>query len=119
MNQENLGPAERIIQTVLAYTDHAAHGRPGVVVTDLSSVTGVRWSPVTHKVEDGAKVVYRLDKVGNKTQKARVGVMLEPAANKRHEFPVVKIVENGRDVGVSLVETILKTELLKKPAWAA
>lgn len=73
--QETLGPAERIINTLLAHSDHMVHNRPGMVVKDAKSVTGVRWSPVTHKVEDGKKVVYSLSKVGRKTVKTRVGVM--------------------------------------------
>jgi len=93
MDQENLGPAERIINTALAYTDHMMHGRPGLVVPDPSSVTGVRWSPVTHKVENGEKVVYRLDKVGQKTNKSRIGVM------QTMQDGSAKILENGREVG--------------------
>jgi VWA domain-containing protein len=74
-NRENLGPAERIIQSVLAYTDHLYHGRPGVVTADARHNIGVRWEPVTHKVEDGQKVVYKLTKVGKKTTKAKLGTM--------------------------------------------
>jgi hypothetical protein len=73
--RENLGPAERIIQTVLSYSDHMVHNRPGMVVADKTSVTGVRWFPVTHKEEEGQKVVYRLDKVGKKTNRVRQGVL--------------------------------------------
>lgn len=72
---ENLGPAERIIQTVLAYTDHLYHGRPGIVTKDATSIAGVKWAPVTHKVEEGVKVVYSLSKVGRKTTRTRVGVL--------------------------------------------
>jgi len=72
---ENLGPAERIIQTVLAYTDHLYHGRPGLVTKDATAVAGVKWVPVTHKVEEGVKVVYSLTKVGRKTTRTRVGVL--------------------------------------------
>lgn len=68
-NRENLGPAETIIQSLLAYSDHMTHNRPGVVVPDARSSVGVRWDPVTHKVgEDGTKTVYRLGKkVGRKS----------------------------------------------------
>lgn len=80
-NRENLGPAERIIQSVLTYTDHLYHGRPGVVIADQRTNVGVRWEPVTHKVEDvnGAqhKVVYKLTKVGKKTTRAKLGVITE------------------------------------------
>lgn len=94
-NNERLGPAERIIQTLLAYSDHMVHNRPGMVVRDGNSVTGVRWTPVTHKEEGDPKqkVVYILQqmKVGKKTRthRARVGVL---QANG-------DIVENGRVVG--------------------
>lgn len=77
MNNENLGPAERIIQTVIAHSDHLYHGRPGVVSKDTTSVTGVRWVPVTHKVEEGEKVVYQLSKAGRKITKTRLGVLKE------------------------------------------
>jgi len=72
---ENLGPAERIIQTLLAMTDHMVHNRPGIIRQDGRTNIGVRWSPVTHKDEDGQKVVYEMTKVGKKTQKTRIGVM--------------------------------------------
>jgi hypothetical protein len=48
---EKLGPAERIIQTVLAYSDHMVHNRPGVLTKDPGSAIGVKWTYVTHKVE--------------------------------------------------------------------
>lgn len=76
---EALGPADRIISSLLAYTDHMVHNRPGMAVPDNRSNVGVRWAPVTHKLEgeEGAKqkVVYRLDKVGKKTQRVKVGVL--------------------------------------------
>lgn len=75
MNNENLGPAERIINALLQYSDHMVHNRPGMVVTDARFNTGVRWEPVTHKVENDQKVVYKLVKAGKKTNKVRVGVM--------------------------------------------
>lgn len=74
MNKENLGPAERILQTLLQYTDHAVHNRPGYTVKD-TSVVGVKWQPVTHKVEGDEKVVYTLSKVGKKTIRTRLGVL--------------------------------------------
>lgn len=72
---ENLGPAERIIQTLTAFTDHLQHGRPGMVVKDARSNTGVRWSPVTWVLENDQKVAYQLDKVGTKTVKTRLGIL--------------------------------------------
>lgn len=75
MENENLGPAEKIISTVFAYTDHLVHNRPGMIVPDRSSVTGVQWSPVIHKEENGEKVVYRCEKLGRRTRRTRVGVL--------------------------------------------
>jgi hypothetical protein len=91
MANENLGPAERIIQSLLTYTDHAYHGRPGYVIPNARLAAGVQWFPVTHKVEGEAKekVVYRLDKVGRKTRRTRVGVLQENN----------QIKENGRVIG--------------------
>lgn len=86
---ETLGPAERIIQTLLTYSDHMYHGRPGVVVAHNASPTRVRWQPVTHKLEGDQKVVYRLDKRGKKTAKVRLGELGEDG----------KIRANGRVVG--------------------
>lgn len=74
--KETLGPAETIIQSLLAYSDHIYHGRPGVVVTDARSTTGVRWDPVTHKEgEDGIKTVLRLTRNGKKTVRTAIGTM--------------------------------------------
>jgi hypothetical protein len=71
---EALGPAERIIQTILTYTDHMVHNRPGLCTPGPGAV-GVVWQPVTHKVEGEEKVVYAMRKVGAKTTRARLGVM--------------------------------------------
>lgn len=73
-NIENLGPVDHIIQTLLSYSDHMVHNRPGYVVKDPSSVTGVRWAPVTSATENGDKVIYQLNKVGKKSVKVRIGV---------------------------------------------
>ncbi len=74
---ENLGPAERIINTLLTHQDHLYHGRPGVVTP--STVPGALpdWKFVTHKVEGDKKVVYELKKVGKKTTRVKLGVMTE------------------------------------------
>jgi intein/homing endonuclease len=86
---ETLGPAERIIQALTTYTDHAVHNRPGFIVPDGRTKTGVNWYPVTWKEENGQKVVYRLDKtVKNKETRTRVGIL-----------DGVRIMENGRQVG--------------------
>ena len=89
-NIEKLGPAERIINTLLNYSDHAVHNRPGFVVADPTSVVGVRWEPVTHVVENDQKIVYRFGKVGKKSEKIRVGVLQDNN----------DITENGRKVGM-------------------
>ena len=72
---EKLGPAEKILQTLLNYTDHMVHNRPGMVMPDARHTIGVRWVPVTHKEENGQKVVYELSKAGKKEIKTRRGVM--------------------------------------------
>jgi len=86
---ENLGPAERLIQALLTNQDHMVHNRPGIIRADARKTIGVRWSPVTHKVEEEGKVVYELTKVGKKTNKTRLGVMGDDL--------IVR--ENGRVVG--------------------
>jgi hypothetical protein len=86
---EKLGPAEKILQTLLNHTDHMVHNRPGLVTPDARHTIGVRWVPVTHKEENGQKVVYELTKVGKKENKVRKGVMR--ADNK--------VEENGKIVG--------------------
>jgi len=50
---EALGPAEKIVQTLISGVDHMVHNRPGIVVQDRSSNIGVKWYPVTHKTEEG------------------------------------------------------------------
>lgn len=73
MDRENLGPAERIIQTLLAHSDHMYHNRPGMVTAAPTSVTGVLWQPVVYKADKddkNKKVVYRLDKRAGKKGKA-------------------------------------------------
>lgn len=58
---EGLGPAERIIETLLAHSDHMVHNRPGFVEPDAKAVTGVRWTFATYKAEEGQNlpVVYK------------------------------------------------------------
>jgi hypothetical protein len=86
---EKLGPAEKILQTLLNLSEHMVHNRPGLVTPDARHTAGVRWVPVTHKEENGQKVVYELTKVGKKTNKVCRGVMRAD----------MKIEENGRVVG--------------------
>lgn len=71
---ENLGPAERIIQTLLTFQDHAYHGRIGLV-TPAANVIGVKWEPVTYKLEGNDKVVYKVAKVGRKQVKTLAGTL--------------------------------------------
>ena len=82
MEQNALGPAERILQTVLSFADHAVHNRAGIVIPDeMNSLVGVKWLPVTHGVEEGERVVYELRKNGrNGSIKVRLGKMVEGAA---------------------------------------
>src|SRR5262249_10558176 len=86
---EKLGPAEKILQTLLNHQDHMIHNRPGMVTPDARHTIGVRWVPVTHKEENGDKGVYELTKAGKKTNKVRKGAMRADG----------KIEENGRIVG--------------------
>jgi len=75
-NKETLGPAETIIQSLLAYSDHMVHNRPGVVVADARTTIGVRWTPVTHKEgENGIKTVFSIAKVGKKQTRTELGTM--------------------------------------------
>lgn len=97
MANENLGPAERIIQTLLTYQDHLVHNRPGVVTPDPTSPAGVKWAfgkPRTEGVtgkDDPNKhrVVYTLAKVGKKTVRQRIGVLQADG----------KTIHNGGKVG--------------------
>lgn len=77
MQKETVGAAERIIRTALSYSDHMVHNRPGMVVADPQSVVGVTWRPVTHRVVDGSKIVFRLDKRRKKTIRTEVGTLRE------------------------------------------
>lgn len=77
MEQEQHGPAETILQSLLGYSDHLYHNRPGVVVPDAGSLVGVRWFPVTHRLEGEQKIVYRIDKVGRRTREQRMGSLRE------------------------------------------
>ncbi len=91
MANENLGPAERIIETVLAVgqrgeSDHMVHNRPGMVSPDPSSPTGIRWTFTKWRLENGVKVAYRQDrgptrrikgKMIETTSPVRIGTVLE------------------------------------------
>jgi len=74
MRLENLGPADRIIQTLMTLTDHLCHNRPGLV-SKVAGTFGVKWEPCTWVQEGDEKIVYCLSKVGKKTVKTRAGVL--------------------------------------------
>lgn len=97
MNTENLGPAERILNAVLAYSDHMHHGRPGMVVADGRTTIGVRWEPVTHKMEGGQKVVYKLTKVGKRSNTTKIGTL---RADKKIISATGGIIGEYRDAGI-------------------
>jgi hypothetical protein len=89
MEQNVMGSAERIVQMITGFVDHMIHNRPGMVSPDATALFGAKWVPVTHKLEEGQKVVYRCDKQGKKTARVRLGVMQADGS----------IVEAGRIVG--------------------
>ncbi len=70
-----LGPAEHIVQAILTHSDHMVHNRPGIVTADAKQKIGVRWDPVTHRVEDGEKVVYKLIKQDRKSVRVKLGTL--------------------------------------------
>lgn len=86
---ENLGAAERIIQTLITHQDHLYHGRLGVVVPDRRTVVGVRWEQITYKVENDQKVAYLCSKQGKRDVRTRIGIIQ----------PDGSIVENGVKYG--------------------
>lgn len=87
-DKDTLGPAEHIIQAILTHSDHMVHNRPGIVVEDARHAIGVKWDPVTHKVEDGKKVVYKLVQHGKKKTRVKLGDMADDGK-----------VQNGRLIG--------------------
>ena len=91
MQKENLGAAERIIQTALAYSDHMVHNRPGLVIADPQSAVGLTWRPVTHRVVEDRKVVFCLDRVKKRSVRTEIGVLRE------HDRAIVD--EAGKGVG--------------------
>ncbi len=89
MQRENLGPAERILQSVLTYTDHLVHNRPGVVVPDNRFAVGLRWDYATYKVEGDLKVVYRLVKEGTRSKRVKLGRLDADGKHVRGETGMV------------------------------
>jgi hypothetical protein len=74
-SQENLSAADRLIEMVTSYVDHAYHGRPGIVTPSPTSKVGVTWSPVTTRVVGNETKVFTLHKLGKKTVETEVGVL--------------------------------------------
>lgn len=72
MLQENIGPAERIVNSLLSFNDHLVHNRPGVIVPSTDAI-GVTWTQACWKQEGEHKVVYRKDKIGKKTKLTKLG----------------------------------------------
>jgi Mg-chelatase subunit ChlD len=77
MDRENLGPAERILQTVLSYSDHLVHNRIGMITPDTSTVIGVRWEPISYKVKGAQTIVYRERKAGKRIILSKIGTLRE------------------------------------------
>ncbi len=79
MNTENLGPAERIIQSLLPYTDHCVHNRPGLVCPDPTAVVGAKWLFAKPRNEGEGdqkhRVLYALSKQGKRTIRTRLGII--------------------------------------------
>lgn len=86
---ETLGPAERIIQSLTQYLDHAQHNRPGVVFEDNRTHIGVRWQQATWVKKDNDKIVYIVEKIGKKQKRTEIGIGL-PNTDEVHK--------NGRKV---------------------
>lgn len=94
--RENLGPAERIINTLLTYQDHLYHGRPGMTTLAPTTEVGVTWAPVTYKLEDDKKVVYRLEMRGKKEIRTKVGFLLNTEEVKAKLVPqAAALIEDG------------------------
>ena len=61
--REELGPAERIVETLLNSTDHIVHHRPGMMGVDRRAPFGYRWQSVTWKMRKGGrKEVFRMQR---------------------------------------------------------
>lgn len=66
---ESLGPAEKVIEALLTYSDHMIHHRPGLVVPDRRSPIGLAWMQAT-RVDDQ---VYIFEKKGKKSLRVLAG----------------------------------------------
>lgn len=83
---EALGPAERIINALINFSDHMVHNRPGIVTPTRGTTS---WTPVIWKQEGDDRVVYRTVKIGKKTTHHRAGVLGDDG----------KVTHNGKVVG--------------------
>ncbi len=72
--REQLGPAERIIESLTGYRDHCYHNRTGIVRPSRDAV-GKTWQYAVWKLEEGKKNVYAMSKSGKKDVRTLVGVM--------------------------------------------
>ena len=91
---EALGPADRLIATLLTHAAHFFHGRPGIVSPSLGTPVGAVWESASYKEEgpEGqpkVKVAYFNRKVGTKTTKVRAGILQTDG----------RVIEGGRVVG--------------------
>lgn len=100
---ENLGPAERIIQMLVGFTDHLYHGRPGIVM-DTAGPIGKTWYPVTTVKQDGKTVVYRLNEKGAKGAVTKVEI---PGREK-------PLVVNGTPLGALWQDNTVRSEDRRK-----
>lgn len=75
---ETLGPAERLIATLLAEASHMVHNRPGIVTPAPGTPVGAKWEAASYKAEaDGVKTAFYCRKVGTKSTKVRAGILGE------------------------------------------
>jgi len=82
---ESLGPAERILDALLTFSDHMVHNRPGFVTPDPQAPHGVRWSPARLKKGE----VFKLKKKGKKTLATLMGVVGTDCREVRRDGRVV------------------------------
>lgn len=83
---EELGPAERIINSLTQHVDHMVHNRPGFVT---QAAAGVQWQQATWVQEKDDRVVYTVRKVGKKQHKTKVGVVVPGTTDVRDGNRVV------------------------------
>lgn len=115
---ENLGSAERIIESLIQFRDHMVHNRPGVVVPDARTKTGVRWefartlrrcpqhpsSGVTSRKEDGRIVAVTCDQCGRDVRRDGLRAVFRMQKGKpMQELGLLhdgtRVINGGREVG--------------------